>query len=296
MGVLDGRVVIVTGAGRGAGEAYATLAAREGAAVVVNDVDGDAAHAVVDAITSSGFEAVAHVADIGSWAAADVLVSTTLDRFGQLDGLVNNAGLFHTAYALDQDEESFRRLLDVNVIGLAACGVHAMRHMVRQGSGSVVNVTSGSWTGMSGVSAYGASKGAVASLTYTWALELAGTGVRVNAISPLARTRMVEQMFDFHADDPGWSKLNLDHLPPPAANAPTVVYLLSDLANEVHGQIVRINVGELALMSHPGAIDPFARGGAVSIEAVADAFAGVLSDQLQPVGLHRTAYEPRKER
>ena len=296
MGVLDGQVVIVTGAARGAGEAYATLAAREGAAVVVNDVDHDEAHAVVNAINSSGGEAVAHVADIASWAAADVLVTATLDRFGRLDGLVNNAGLFHTAYALDQDEESFRRLLDVNVVGLAACGVHAMRHMVRQGTGSIVNVTSGAWAGMSGVSAYGASKGAVASLTYTWALELADTGVRVNAISPLARTRMVEHMFDFHGDDPGWSKLNLDNLPPPEANAPTVVYLLSDLAADVHGQIVRINVGELALMSHPGAIYPFARGGAVSVEAVADAFAGVLAGQRQPVGLHRTTYEPVTER
>lgn len=291
-GVLAGKVVLVTGGGRGIGSAYARLAAAEGATVVVNDIDEQPARHVVDQITEAGGRALAHVGDVSEWTAAESAVGAAIAGFGALDGLVNNAGLFTMDRPDRQDEASFRRIVEVNVLGVAFCGMHAIRHMSARGQGSIVNVTSGAHAGMEGMAAYGASKGAVASLTYGWAVDLQGTGVRVNAISPLGGTRMINEIDRFYQVPDGERGRARRDSPAPEANAPAVIYLLSDLAAGVHGQVVRVDGDVLSLVSHPRNILPTVPGAAASIDSVEEAFAGPLRDWLQPLGLHGAHLQP----
>lgn len=297
MNSLAGKAVVVTGGGRGLGAAYAALAAREGASVVVNDVDVDQARAVADAL---GSRAVADGSDISTWEGAGALVAHCVDAFGAIDGLVNNAGIFRLANPFDQDPDEFRAVIEVNLLGTAYCGLHAIRAM-RQSGGSIVNVTSGAHAGSADMGAYSASKGAVASLTYTWAVDLAGSGIRVNAVSPNALTRMAET-FEKHlgvkaqgqdmaaqrAERSGDRYGRPNNTAKPAAeNAPAVVYLLSDLSAAVHGQVVRMDGTELSLIRHPAVIGAGVESTQWTVEAVAAAFEGDLASCLQPLGLFR---------
>ena len=247
MGCLQGKAIVITGAGRGIGAATARLAAQSGAKVVVNDCDLEAAQGIVDAVIAAGGEAIAHGADISDWDQAADLINTCKSRFGSVDGLVNNAGHFSMALLTELVKGDFETILAANVIGTANCAAHAAREMVRQGSGSIINVISGAHMGLPAMGVYGASKGAAASLTYTWALELAGTGVRVNAVSPMAETRMADIAEAYYKQR---------GITPPRlsikgeANAPVYVWLLSDEASDVHGQIVRIEGDQCPSSGH----------------------------------------------
>jgi NAD(P)-dependent dehydrogenase (short-subunit alcohol dehydrogenase family) len=279
---LAGKAVVITGAGRGLGAAYASLAAREGAAVVVNDVDVGQARAVVAEIEAGGGRAVADGSDIAAWEGAGALVAHCVDAFGAIDGLVNNAGIFRLASPFDQDPDDFRAVIEVNLLGTAYCGLRAIRAM-RERGGSIVNVTSGAHAGSADMGAYGASKGGVASLTYSWAVDLAGSGIRVNAVSPNASTRMAEA-FEKHLG----TKAQGQNVGKPAArNAPAVVYLLSDLSAAVHGQVVRMDGAELSLIRHPAVLGTGVEDPRWTVAAVAAAFEGDLAGCLQPLGLFR---------
>lgn len=284
MGTLSGKNIVITGAGRGIGEAHARLAAAEGARVVVNDIDAPEAERVAASIRESGGEALACVADISHWDDAEALVQFCVSSFGALDGFVNNAALFHMALPVEETEARVRRIVEVNVLGTAFCGYAALRQMLRQGRGSVVNVTSGAHAGIRGMSAYGATKGAVASLTYSWALDVAGTGVRVNAVSPMAQTRMVNvtaEFFRSHGQSEGHSIAIA-----PENNSPVVIYLLSDLSKVVNGQVVRIQGPTLNLMTHPAALNPGIEIGRLTVRAVAKVFSSALSKRQLPLGMH----------
>jgi len=287
MGVLDGKVVIVTGAGRGLGAAYATLAADHGALVMVNDIDADVAGAVVERITDEGGTAAVHVADVASWDEAEGLINRCIEEFGRLDGLVNNAGIIRVGRPEDLRAADYRDLMEVNVFGPCYCGTHAIRHMLNEGHGVIVNVTSGAQAGSPLLAGYGASKGAIASLTYSWAMDLAGTGVRVNAISPMADTRMF---------DP---KLRVDQAaegqpagPQPEDNAPVVVYLLSDLSQHLNGQVVRIDGSRLSLMTHPAILEPVLSATRWTVEAISEAFRDHLDFDVVPLGVTRVHQTP----
>jgi NAD(P)-dependent dehydrogenase (short-subunit alcohol dehydrogenase family) len=142
MGVLDGKAVIVTGAGRGLGRAFALDAGAQGASVVVNDIDADAAEKVAAEIAESGGQAVASVGSVADWERAAELVATCLEEYGAVDGLVNNAGVLNLAPPWAETEESIRRVVEVNLLGALFVGSHAVRAMIDQGSGSIVNITS----------------------------------------------------------------------------------------------------------------------------------------------------------
>lgn len=304
MNSLKGKAVIVTGAGQGIGAAYAMYFAREGASVVVNDVDAALADKVVAevradaAVRTAGGTAIARVADIASWDAAEGLVKFAVEQFGKLDGLVNNAGLFHLASVLEESEKSFRRLMEVNVMGFAWCGMHALRQMIRQGHGSLVNATSGSQSGMAGGGAYGGSKGAAAAMTYSWACDARAAvpdgGVRVNAISPMAFTRM-SQVTDEYTRKLGGDP-SKRHRIDPEFNAPLVCYLLSDDSKDINGQVVRVQEGEISLVSHPAVMLPSHTRDHWSVEDVRDAFATDFNKRQFPLGplAIEATYKPYK--
>lgn len=277
MSTLNGKVVIITGAGGGLGRAYALAVAAAGARVVVNDVDAAATSAVVGEIEAAGGTAVAHVGSVADWDAAEALVALATTSFGRLDGLVNNAGVFHAAFPWDETEAGIRRIIDVNVLGTLFCAVHAIRVMREQGSGSIVNVTSGGHVGIAEMGSYGASKGAVASMTYSWALDAEAAGIRVNAISPIARTGQSDL----------WDNRDAEHMdePPPERVAPLVVYLLGDGFRHLSGQVIRLDAQGLSVLDQPWFPERKATGEQWTPESVAAAIEGELADQLRPVGL-----------
>ena len=240
MGVLDGKVVIVTGAGQGIGREEALACARAGAAVVVDDLAGAEETA---AVAAEGGRALALDHDVGDFAAAGRLVAAAVERFGGLDGVVNNAGVVRDRMVFNMSPDEFDLVLRVNLGGTFATTRHAAAWWKAEGrQGAVVNTTSTSGIlGNLGQSNYGAAKAGVAAFTVICALELARYGIRVNAIAPGARTPMTEAAFgqlDFQGEfDP------LD----PANVAPVVVWLLSDAAADVSGQVIGITGGLVEL-------------------------------------------------
>ena len=285
MSSLQGKAIVVTGSGRGIGAGIAKLAASEGASVVVTDIDKAEAEQVAAEIVKAGGKAVAHAADISDWNGAAGLIQCCVDTYGKIDGLVNNAGLFRLARVDEMTEADVRAIVSVNVFGTAFTARHAIPHMMKQKSGSIVNVTSGGHFGLPNMSAYGASKGAAASFTYAWSAEMKEFNIRVNALSPMAATRMADASAAYMASK-GLKKASNVSGPPAEANAPVVVYLLSDLAKDVTGQIVRIEGKELSLVSHPGVALPILeRSAGWDIASVADAFTRELGKRQFPTGV-----------
>ena len=281
---LEGLSIVITGGGRGVGRACSIAGAAAGASVVVNDVNAEAARSTVAEIVDAGGRAVAHPADISDPVAASDIIARCVDEFGTIDGLVNNAALMSNGTVLEYDADEFRRLLDVNVLGLANIGAAAIKIMLGRGRGSVVNIVSGAHLGMEHMGLYGATKGAVASLTYTWALEARDGGVRVNAVSPWAAGRMTDDT-DVYRAARGLESAATATAPDPSSNFPAIGFLLSDRSVPITGQIIRIQGSQLALMSHPSVTLPVLESEHWDVDAVAAAFDATLVARLSPLGV-----------
>jgi NAD(P)-dependent dehydrogenase (short-subunit alcohol dehydrogenase family) len=202
---FEGRVAVVTGAGRGIGRAYARLLAARGAGVVVNDLggsmegegaDAQPAAAVVAEITAAGGTAIADGSDVATVAGAAALVDAAVERFGRVDALVNNAGIVRWATMPDVDAETFDRHLAVHVAGSLNTTRAAWPHMVDQGYGRIVMTTSTGIFGLRGNLSYAAAKAGVIGLTRTLATEGAEHGIRINLVAPVAFTRMAGRPTD----------------------------------------------------------------------------------------------------
>jgi NAD(P)-dependent dehydrogenase (short-subunit alcohol dehydrogenase family) len=249
-GLLEGKVAIVTGAGGGIGRAHALALAREGARVVVNDLGTDrhgggrgaeAADAVVAEIRAAGGEAVASYDSVATREGADGIVWTALSRLGAVDVLVNNAGILRDRTLLNMAEDDFDRVLDVHLRGTFLCMQAAARAMKLQGRGGrIVNTTSLSGLlGNFGQANYGAAKAGVYALTRVGALELEKAGIAVNAVAPVALTRMTSDL----AMMKGATERDLG----PQFVAPVVVFLASHLADGITGQVVGVQGGKVFL-------------------------------------------------
>jgi NAD(P)-dependent dehydrogenase (short-subunit alcohol dehydrogenase family) len=286
--LLQGRAVAITGAGRGLGRAYALDAAAHGAGVVVNDVDSGHAALVVDEIDEAGGVALASGHDISDPDQAQALIDACVERFGRIDGLVNNAGLYHETPLWDEDPARVRRVVEVNVLGTASCTIAAARAM--GSGGSIVNASSGGLYGFPTAATYGMTKGAVAALTFAAALDLEERGIRVNAISPKALTRLTENALGRHSTPLGGAEAPLADIEQrlPERIAPLVTFLLSDLSAGISGQFLRFDGERIAVVPTTGFADhPSALAAAWDPHAIADAFAGELGSALQPYGVER---------
>jgi len=241
---LEGKAIVVTGAGGGLGRAYARDLAAAGADVLVNDIDGRAAASVAAEIVASGGRALADQHTVADADQAAAIIDAAVAAFGRLDGLVNNAGVFYVAPPEDDDAARAAEMVAINLLGSLYCGLRAIRHMVGHGGGVIVNDTSGAQSGMSRRGTYGATKGATASLTYSWAIDLQRHGIRVNAVSPIARTAMVDYGIARGERGTEW---------PPEHVAPLITYLMSDAAAPITGQVIRLDGPELSVVSRPGA-------------------------------------------
>jgi NAD(P)-dependent dehydrogenase (short-subunit alcohol dehydrogenase family) len=255
---------------------HASLA---GAAVVVNDVEADLAEQVAANIRSAGGRAVASSHTVADAGEAEKIVGLCQSEFGRVDGLVNNAGVNYEMLPWDDDPATIKETVEVNLLGVIYTGMAAMRVMREQGTGSIVNVSSGAFLGQRKLATYSATKGAVASLSLSWALDLEAEGIRVNAVCPLAHTRMVWK-----------SERSLRAIPSdrtPGKVAPLVLFLLSEAAAGITGQIVRCNGRQLHLVGHPHFKQPVLESDAWDIASVERAFTGVLQAHLEPFGLEK---------
>jgi NAD(P)-dependent dehydrogenase (short-subunit alcohol dehydrogenase family) len=260
MGVVDGRVVIVTGAGGGIGRAHALAFAAEGARVVVNDIGvgldgspaggGSAAQSVVDEITAAGGEAVANGSNIADWNQAAALIQAAVDTFGGLDVLVNNAGIVRDRMIANTSEEEFDAVTAVHLKGHFATIRHAgsyWRGLSKEGKAvdaRIINTSSGAGLqGSVGQGNYSAAKAGIAGLTLVAAAEMGRYGVTVNAIAPSARTRMTETVF---AEMMSTQDQAFDAMAPENVS-PIVVWLGSVESRDVTGKVFEVEGGKIRI-------------------------------------------------
>ncbi|CAN5355790.1 SDR family oxidoreductase [soil metagenome] len=254
------KAMLVTGAGRGIGRATALHLAAAGARVAVNDLDRALADAVVAEIGAAGGAAIAVPGSVADWDAAARMVEDAVAQFGRLAGLVNNAGLHYQAMPWEEDPARVRALIEVNVLGSLYCAIHAVTAFRAQGSGAIVNIASAGALGAPQRAVYGASKGAILSYTVNLARDLAPHGIRVNALAPLAATRMTDPALAGVGEggsDHGARAGEFAAMPDPGQIAPAIAWLLSDAAASVTGRVVRFNGRRLSLIEPPALSDIF---------------------------------------
>jgi NAD(P)-dependent dehydrogenase (short-subunit alcohol dehydrogenase family) len=265
MGVLDGRVTVITGAGRGIGREHALLFAAEGASVVVNDrggsnsgegVDVGPARDVVDEIMAAGGTAVANTDDIATWVGAQGLIEQAVREFGTLDVVVNNAGILRDNYIAAMDEAQWDAVIGVHLKGHAAVLHHAAAYWKAQSksgaqpNAAVINTASASGVTVPqpGQTNYGAAKAGIAALTLVAAAELERYGVRVNAIAPIARTRLTEAtpglgaIFSAAVEEGEFDYFS------PANISPVVAYLASEKC-PLTGQVFAVQGGAISTLA-----------------------------------------------
>ena len=248
MGLLDGKSVVITGAGNGIGRATALLLAREGAKVVVNDLGGardgngqnqEAAGAVADEIRKAGGTAVPNYESVATPEGARAIVKAAIREFGRVDVLINNAGILRDRTLLKMELPQWQAVLDVHLTGTFLCTQAAAEAMKGSGGGRIVNTTSISGLlGNFGQANYSAAKAGIYGLTRTASIELQRYGIFVNAVAPIAKTRMTEDLPMFAKIE---GTLSPEHV------APVHLFLASDLAGDRTGLVLGVAGARLSI-------------------------------------------------
>jgi NAD(P)-dependent dehydrogenase (short-subunit alcohol dehydrogenase family) len=282
MGYLEGKVVAVTGSGRGIGRAVALDCARAGARVVVADhgvsmhgeePTSDVADAVVKEIEAIGSEAVAIAGDVSDIGVGQRIVDSAVEQWGRLDGVVCVAGILRERMLFNMSEEEFDDVVRVHLKGTFTVYRAASAVMRKQeGGGSLIGFTSGVWAlGSTAQANYAAAKGGIVSLTYAAALGLERYGVRANCIAPVARTRMSANV-----------PMQLAENGEPEDVAPMAVYLLSDAARSVTGQVYSVVGGKIAVWSQPKEVRAMYKEGRWTPEEIAASLDGTVGIEKMP--------------
>ena len=265
---LEGKVAVVTGAGRGLGRCYALALAAEGAKVVVNDlggaVDGTGggsapADEVVAEIKKMGREAVANYDTVTAMEGGERIINTAIDSFGRLDILINNAGILRDRMIFNMTEEEWDAVITVHLKGHFTCTKFACNVFRKQRSGRIINTSSASGLGNMGQANYSAAKEGIVGLTRTVARDMGRYGVTCNAIRPNAATRLtvtpeLKAAWEKRAAE-GMAGIGgraaIPIFPPPEAVAPMVVFLCTDEAANINGRTFFVSGGEVTLNSEP---------------------------------------------
>jgi NAD(P)-dependent dehydrogenase (short-subunit alcohol dehydrogenase family) len=279
MGLLDGKVAIVTGAGGGIGRAHARLLARSGAKVVVNDLGGPRdgsgkdtgpAHEVVQEVQREGGTATANTDDVATAEGAAAIVKAAVDAYGRVDILVNNAGILRDKSFLKMDEGMWDAVVAVHLKGTFLCSQVFAKQVVTQGGGArIVNTTSVSgMLGNFGQANYSAAKAGIYGLTRTMSIELQKHRITVNAIAPIAKTRMTEDLPMFQGVD----TLTPEHI------APAALFLASDLCGDRTGHVLAVagaRVYAFKVVETPGRFKE-TDNGVWTAQEIADAWDGIV--------------------
>lgn len=286
----------MTGAGRGLGFAYARALTRAGAAVVINDIDGDLAASAAAAIAADGGSVEIHVGAVGGSDVADELVETAVEHFGQLDVMVTNAGVIRDRVLWKMSDEDFDDVVSVHLRGTFTCARSAAIHFREEGRGGRL-ILVGSPAGQHGnfgQTNYAACKAGITAMARTWAMELARAGVTVNCIIPTAATEMTKTIPAFAPHIETWEQegtplpdwLRRDHAMGSASDvAPIVVFLASDESADITGQTIGLGGDRLALWSYPEEVAAVFRDGGWNAEDIAAEFASRLSAMQQSYGI-----------
>lgn len=293
--MLEQKVAVVTGSGRGIGRGIALALAREGARVIVNDigcdVDGrggenDPAAQVCREIEALGGQAVPNYDSVADFTAAAAIIQCAVDSFGRIDILVNNAGIVRDRSIGKMSEEDFDAVIAVHLKGTFNCGRHALPLMKDQGFGRVINITSSAGLrGNFGQSNYGAAKAGIMGLTRVWAVEMEGRGVTVNAMAPAGITRMTGNV-------PGLDPTNPPPEMDPELNGPLVAFLASEAAADVNGQVFGRRGYGYTLFQQPRPIAMLFKDGPMTASDIAAHFDGVFREHLQPIGIPALRRKP----
>jgi NAD(P)-dependent dehydrogenase (short-subunit alcohol dehydrogenase family) len=290
-GCLDGKVIVVTGAGRGIGREIALLAAREGAKVVVNDLGGSAegegadqapARQVVGEIAAVGGTAVASGDSVSDAKGADAIVKTALDAFGRIDCVVNNAGILRDRIFHRMSVADFEAVIQVHLMGSFYVSKAAALHFREQESGAFVHFTSTSGLiGNFGQANYAAAKMGIVGLSKSIALDMARFNVRSNCISPFAWSRLIGTIPTATAEE----QARVERIKTMSADkiAPLAVFLASDLSKDVTGQIFAVRKNEVFLMSQPRPIRSAHRDGGWTPQALAETMLPAFKPSFYPL-------------
>jgi 3-oxoacyl-[acyl-carrier protein] reductase len=291
---LNGKVAVVTGSGRGLGLAYAHRLAREGAAVVVNDVDKAVAEAAAKEIVEAGGKAVAEVVAVGTAEAADALVGRAVAEWGRLDVMITNAGFLRDKVLWKMTDEDFDAVIAVHLKGTFTCARAAAVRFREQGEGGrliLVGSPAGQ-RGNFGQTNYSAAKAGIVGFARTWAMELGRANVTVNAVVPVAATGMTAtipalapyvEALRAGEPMPSFARRALGFGAPEDA-AGLVAFLASDAAEGITGQAIGIGGDRLSLWTHPTqAVAAYADGG-WSADAIAEAWPTIFAEHEQSVG------------
>jgi NAD(P)-dependent dehydrogenase (short-subunit alcohol dehydrogenase family) len=292
---LDGKVAIVTGAGRGLGRAYALGLADAGAAVVVNDLDETSADETAAAIVANGGQAVAEAAPVGTAAAAQALVDRAVAEFGRLDVMVTNAGVLRDKVLWKMTDEDFDLVIETHLRGTFTCARAAAVRIREQGEGGriiVVGSPAGQF-GNFGQTNYAAAKAGIVAFARTWSMELARSEITVNAIVPTAWTQMTASIPIYaplvarvEAGDPLPAEVRREHaIGMPEECAPLVVFLASDAAAGITGQAIGIGGDKLTIYTHPDEAAFAYHDGGWSTDQIAQEWTNTLAQHAQRSGV-----------